>query len=93
MDNAPIHRKTDNFRGVRMEHELRHFDAPYSPQLNPCEGVFSVMKARVRSYLEQACRPENDRNEAGDRSLIQFRTELLIRGLEVSLSALTRSKI
>ncbi|KAL3312129.1 hypothetical protein Ciccas_009283 [Cichlidogyrus casuarinus] len=48
----------------------KHFDAPYSPQLNTCEGVFSVMKARVRSYLEQACRPENDRNEAEDRSPI-----------------------
>ncbi|KAL3321231.1 hypothetical protein Ciccas_000109 [Cichlidogyrus casuarinus] len=72
MDNAPIHHKTDNFRGVRMEHEIRHFDAPYSPQLNPCERVFSVKKARVRSYLEQACRPETIEMKPGTEVSFNF---------------------
>ncbi|XP_029654883.1 choline/ethanolaminephosphotransferase 1-like [Octopus sinensis] len=69
MDNAPIHKKQGNFEGVRVEHTIQRFDAPYSPQLNPCESCFSIIKAGIKKYLSNHNNPHNDVHAAGNGTL------------------------
>ena len=63
MDNAPIHRAVRNFEGVHERHEIHRFDAPYSPQLNPVEGCFGIVKASVKRQLRDF-NPELDPQNA-----------------------------
>lgn len=94
MDNAPIHVKTDNFTGVRPEHIVRRFDAPYSPQLNPCEFCFSVLKSGIRRVISSSD-PQNDPVSAAANSTIlaQVRARILQDALNISKEELSRSKI
>ncbi len=92
MDNAPIHVKQSNFEGVHEEHIIRRFDAPYSPQLNPCEFCFSVLKAAIRRYLSEN-NPRQDNLLANSSTLTQVRARLLQEALNVAKEELTRMKI
>ena len=92
MDNASIHVKAENFECVRPEHTIRRFDAPYSPQLNPCEFCFSVLKAAIRRYLSSN-NPHTDRNAAANTTLAHVRARLLQDTLDSAMEELTRLKI
>ena len=49
MDNARIH-KTDEVQRILREHNIAfRFTVPYSPQLNPIEEFFSMLKAHYNS--------------------------------------------
>ncbi|KAF4671092.1 hypothetical protein FOL46_000513, partial [Perkinsus olseni] len=94
MDNAPIHKKLSNFELVPENVEVRRFDSPYSPELNPCEGCFSVLKAFIKGKLSERD-PMQDRERAEEQQqyLYQYREDLL-RGLCVeAMEQLTRDKI
>ena len=48
MDNAPIHRAAEDTDNI-LDNNVRHlFLPPYSPDLNPIENVFGVLKKRYR---------------------------------------------
>ena len=89
MDNAPIHRPARNFEGVHQQHEIRRFDAPYSPQLNPVEGCFSV-KRLLRDF-----NPELDLQNANfeDQTLTAYRQTRLLALLPEAIHELSRDKI
>ena len=59
MDNATSHRKAENFANVQQQHKIKRFDAAYSPELNPVEGCFSVIKAFIKSQL-RSLNPQSD---------------------------------
>ena len=92
MDNAPIHVKEENFSGVSELHTIRRFDAPYSPQLNPVEGCFSILKASIKRTLA-TINPQNDLSGAGDSSLRAYRAGILRDAFQESVPELTRAKI
>ena len=58
IDNAPAHNKAKQHIDELLEdEELQNLEilwlGPYSPMLNPCEGCFSVLKAKIKSKLRE----------------------------------------
>lgn len=91
MDNAPIHKRADVFAGVQENHIVRHFDAPYSPQLNPCEGCFSVLKSGVKEFLARQDPALDASNAQG--TLRNYREALLETAAEQGMQLITRDKV
>ena len=50
MDNATIHRTLLVKKVLRLHNVHCLFNCPYSPQLNPIEAFYSLIKRRVRDY-------------------------------------------
>ncbi|KAF4698952.1 hypothetical protein FOZ62_010272, partial [Perkinsus olseni] len=94
MDNAPIHKKRSNFELVTDNVEVRRFDSPYSPELNPCEGCFAVLKAEIKAKLSERD-PAEDRRRAEQQQqyLYQYREEMLRNFCVEAMGSLTRDKI
>ena len=94
MDNAPIHRKSDNFAGVRNNHIIRRFDAAYSPELNPVEGCYSVIKHFIKRELNKR-KPADDYKIAIEegKSMTAIRENILLGLVEPSLELLTIDKL
>lgn len=50
LDNAPIHREKNVERWLDTNHPRYLLNAPYSPDLNPIEIVFSIIKSHLKNY-------------------------------------------
>lgn len=93
IDNAPAHSQTE-VRATEKLRELGYEDrlpllvilrlGPYSPMLNPIEGCFSVLKARVKEILGQR---RNEASTRGEFRSIEERKRALLR--ECARDALT----
>lgn len=51
MDNASFHRKSRLFQISEKNHRTLIFLPPYSPELNPIEKVWSILKAMIRKVM------------------------------------------
>ncbi|EEQ99693.1 conserved hypothetical protein [Perkinsus marinus ATCC 50983] len=94
MDNAPIHKKLANFQLLANNLEVRRFDSPYSPELNPCDGCFSVIKAYIKEKLSERD-PITDRQRAEEQHmyLYQYRENMLRGMCDDAMQELTTDKI
>lgn len=94
LDNAPIHRKAENYIGVRQNHTVRRFDAAYSPELNPVEGCFSVIKSCIKRELRNTD-PTHDTvsAQASGHTLAHHREQLLLNMIGPAIESLTRDKL
>jgi transposase len=56
MDNASTHRTSDVKEVLQVKNVTAVYSPPYSPQLNPTEYCFSVIKRHVRSLAPESAR-------------------------------------
>ncbi|KAG3207351.1 hypothetical protein PC128_g31 [Phytophthora cactorum] len=91
LDNAPAHNQTE----TRLVEELgEHSDlvllrlGPYSPMLNPIEGCFSVIKAKVKAFL--AAHRQRMFDQGAFLSLTEARMTLLEDAANSSIRCINR---
>lgn len=90
IDNAPSHAQAeqviqeDAFHGVEL---LRL--APYSPILNPIEGVWSAVKARLKSSLQEGFLEIMAGDPAGVLTQCEFRLHFLERCVDLAMPHVT----
>ena len=94
LDNAPSHRKVSNFINVRQNHIIKRFDAAYSPELNPVEGCFNVIKSFIKSQV-RGSDPQNDFAAASSegKTLVRYREEKLVSLVEPAINNITREHL
>ena len=94
MDNAPVHRKASNFERVKSNHTIKLFTAAYSPELNPVEGCFSVIKSFIKQQLRMHD-PSQDHQRASElnTTLCNYREQKLVSMVEPSIRLLTREHL
>lgn len=52
MDNCKIHKSEESIKEQCIENDIElKFLPPYSPELNPIENVFSILKAKIKKLL------------------------------------------
>lgn len=52
MDNVSFHRSKDIINLINNSGNIPLFIPPYSPQFNPIEGVFHILKQKIRNSYE-----------------------------------------
>ena len=52
MDNVSFHRSKEIINLIRETQNIPLFIPPYSPEFNPIEGVFHILKHKIRSKNE-----------------------------------------
>ncbi|RHY87780.1 hypothetical protein DYB35_008985 [Aphanomyces astaci] len=87
LDNAPAHSQTES-RVVQHDDMTLLRLGPYSPMLNPIESCFSVLKARIKSYLALHTYAMFERGEYG--TFLERRMVLLEDAARASLPCITQ---